>query len=103
MVFGTGTMRLMCAVPSLSTVVRWSDGGAWTRACKNHPAGRVNTDAKELLVISHDSDSSQPIRIQDFLGSHDFGCRRPRATGLKAAPLCNIERLCRAGLRATIE
>jgi hypothetical protein len=59
-------MRLMWAAPSLSMVVRSSVGGACARASQNHPAGRVNKDAKDLLVIRHDRDSNQSIRIQDF-------------------------------------
>jgi len=74
-------------VRSLSMVVRSSDGGAWSRVRKNHPAGRVNNDAKDLLVISHDSDSSQPIRIQDFLGSHDFGCCKVTRHGPQGVPV----------------
>src|SRR6266849_3372626 len=51
-VLGTGTARLMCAVPSLSMVVRSSAGGVWGRACQAHAAGKTNNDdARDLLVI----------------------------------------------------
>jgi hypothetical protein len=52
MVLGTGTARLMCAVPALSMVVRSSVGGVWARACQAHAAGKTNNDdARDLLVI----------------------------------------------------
>jgi hypothetical protein len=52
MVFGTGTERLMCAVPSLSIVVKSSAAGDWDRAWRANAAGRANNDAKDLLVMN---------------------------------------------------
>jgi hypothetical protein len=52
MVFGTGTVRLMCAVPSLSIVVKSSAAGDWARVWQAKAAGRANTEAKDLLVMN---------------------------------------------------
>jgi hypothetical protein len=51
MVFGTGTERLMCAVPSLS-IVKSSAAGDCDRAWRANAAGRANNDAKDLLVMN---------------------------------------------------
>src|SRR6266852_7154043 len=52
MVLGTGTARLMCAVPSPSMIVRSSSAGVWACARQVHIAGKMNNDdARVRLVI----------------------------------------------------
>src|SRR6266852_7013329 len=52
MVLGTGTARLMCAVPSPSMIVRSSSAGVWACARQVHIAGKMNNDdARDRLVI----------------------------------------------------
>src|SRR5579862_6752305 len=71
MVLGTGTARWMCAVPSPSTVVSSSAGGACAPACQADAAGKINNDARDFrlvirLIISHPGHNRDSIRIRAF-------------------------------------
>src|ERR1700732_1286092 len=63
MVFGTGTERLICAVPSLSMVVKSSAAADWARARQLSPAGMVSNDTKDLLVIRRFIVTSAPASL----------------------------------------